>query len=55
MKKIFLALAAAAFMFVGCTQELEQRVEQLEKDAETALKVADKTMKLAGKMLDVLK
>ena len=32
MKKIFLALAAAAFMFVGCTQELEQRVEQLEKD-----------------------
>ena len=25
-------MAAAAFMFVGCTQELEQRVDQLEKD-----------------------
>ena len=32
MKRILLALAAAAFMLVGCTQELEQRVDQLEKD-----------------------
>ena len=35
--------------------DADDDLEQLEKDAETALKVADKTMKLAGKMLDVLK
>ena len=32
MKRILFALAAAAFMFVGCTKELEQRVDQLEQD-----------------------
>ena len=30
MKKIFFAIAAAAMMFVGCTKELTQRVDQLE-------------------------
>ena len=34
MKKIFLAFAAAALMLVGCTKELEQRVDQLEQDVE---------------------
>ena len=34
MKKIFYAFAAAAMMFVGCTAELEQRVDQLENDVE---------------------
>jgi hypothetical protein len=32
MKRILFALAAAAFMFAGCTQDLELRVDQLEKD-----------------------
>ena len=30
MKKIFFAIAAAAMMFVGCTKELTQRVDNLE-------------------------
>lgn len=34
MKKIFYAFAAAAMMLVGCTAELEQRVDQLENDVE---------------------
>ena len=34
MKKIFLALAAAAALFVGCTKELEQRVGDLETSVE---------------------
>ena len=34
MKKIFYAFAAAAMMLVGCTAELEQRVDQLETDVE---------------------
>ena len=34
MKKIFLAFATAALMLVGCTKELEQRVDQLEQDVE---------------------
>ena len=34
MKKIFLALAAAAALFVGCTKELEQRVGNLETSVE---------------------
>ena len=34
MKRIFFAFAAAAMMLVGCTAELEQRVDQLENDVE---------------------
>ena len=34
MKKIFLALAAAAALFVGCTKDLEQRVGDLETSVE---------------------
>ena len=34
MKKILFAFAAAAMMLVGCTKELEQRVDQLETDVE---------------------
>ena len=34
MKKIFFAFAAAALMLVGCTKELDQRVDQLEQDVE---------------------
>ena len=34
MKRIFFAFAAAAMMLVGCTKELEQRVDQLENDVE---------------------
>ena len=34
MKRIFFAFAAAAMMLVGCTAELEQRVDQLETDVE---------------------
>ena len=34
MRRIFFAFAAAAMMLVGCTAELEQRVDQLENDVE---------------------
>ena len=34
MKRILFAFAAAAMMLVGCTKELEQRVDQLENDVE---------------------
>ena len=34
MKKIIFAFAAAALVSVGCTKELEQRVDQLETDVE---------------------
>lgn len=34
MKKIFFAFAAAALVLVGCTKELEQRVDQLETDVQ---------------------
>ena len=48
MKKIFLALAAAAALFVGCTKELEQRVGDLETSVEqikSDLKALDKAVK----------
>lgn len=48
MKKIFLALAAAAALFVGCTKELEQRVGKLETSVEeikSALDALDKAVK----------
>ena len=32
MKKIFFAIAAAAMMFAGCTKELTQKVDKIEKD-----------------------
>lgn len=51
MKKIFLALAAAAALFVGCTKELEQRVgdletsvEQLKSDLEALEKAVEKKL-----------
>ena len=30
MKKIFFVIAAAAMMLVGCTKELEQRIDSLD-------------------------
>ena len=48
MKKIFLALAATAALFVGCTKELEQRVGDLETSVEqikSDLKALDKAVK----------
>jgi hypothetical protein len=46
MKKIFLAIAAAVLMMVGCTQELEERVDRLEQNV-TELKSGLEALKAA--------
>ena len=54
MKKIFLAFAAAAFVFAGCTKDLELRVDQLEQDVEQLQSGLDALKKAVEENLSVV-
>ena len=58
MKKIFFVIAAAAMMLVGCTKELEQRIDSLDQRVsalEEAVKALNSDVDAIQTVLDALK